>query len=379
MPYLKLGVIKTSTKENEKRVPIHPDHIPQIPEKLRNNISFEKGYGEQFDISDQDLLKQGVKILDKDEILTNCDIAVLPKPEAIDLMQMKKGAVLWGWAHLVQQKDITQAAIDRKLTVITWECMNRWSNTGEWQMHIFYKNNELAGYCGVIHAHSVIGSTGHYGPEKKAAVINYGSVSHGAIYALQSLGIKDITVYTSQPDYLVKDQVLGINYKQFFKGQENKVYTHNANGKKILLAQDWHDKNIIVNGILQDTDNALMFIQKKDLNLLPKGCLIIDVSCDEGMAFPFARPTSFSEPMFRVDHVYYYAVDHTPSYLWNSASWEISHALLPFLEPVMNGPKAWKNNSIINKAIEMQNGTIVNPKILSFQSRAADYPHAVQK
>ncbi|HDS11700.1 MAG TPA: alanine dehydrogenase, partial [Candidatus Wirthbacteria bacterium] len=178
---------------------------------------------------------------------------------------------------------------------------------------------------------------------------------------------------------LAKDQVLGIDYKQFFKGQENKVYTHNANGKKILLAQDWHDKNIIVNGILQDTDNALMFIQKKDLNLLPKGCLIIDVSCDEGMAFPFARPTSFSEPMFRVDHVYYYAVDHTPSYLWNSASWEISHALLPFLEPVMNGPKAWKNNSIINKAIEMQNGTIVNPKILSFQSRAADYPHAVQK
>jgi hypothetical protein len=33
--------------------------------------------------------------------------------------------------------------------------------------------------------------------------------------------------------------------------------------------------------------------------------------------------------------VLYYAVDHSPSYLWNSATWENSQALLPFLATVL--------------------------------------------
>ena len=33
--------------------------------------------------------------------------------------------------------------------------------------------------------------------------------------------------------------------------------------------------------------------------------------------------------------LHYYAVDHSPSYLWNSATWEISEALLDYLLPVV--------------------------------------------
>ena len=76
-----------------------------------------------------------------------------------------------------------------------------------------------------------------------------------------------------------------------------------------------------------------------DLAAMTPGTLIVDVSCDEGMGFSWARPTTFAEPTFVVgDNVLYYAVDHSPSYLWNSATWEISEALLPFLPTVMGGP-----------------------------------------
>ena len=33
--------------------------------------------------------------------------------------------------------------------------------------------------------------------------------------------------------------------------------------------------------------------------------------------------------------IHYYAVDHSPSLLWNSATWEISEALLPHLRTVL--------------------------------------------
>lgn len=93
------------------------------------------------------------------------------------------------------------------------------------------------------------------------------------------------------------------------------------------------------------------------------------------MGFWCAKPTSFEHPMFEVAGKFYYSVDHSPSYYWNSASWEISEALLPFLPIVIGGPNKWEKNKTISKAIEICNGVIQNPKILSFQNREKEYPH----
>ncbi|HEX2212713.1 MAG TPA: alanine dehydrogenase, partial [Mycobacterium sp.] len=104
-----------------------------------------------------------------------------------------------------------------------------------------------------------------------------------------------------------------------------------------------------------------------------------DVSCDAGMGFDWARPTSFTEPVLALSNgVQYYAVDHSPSYLWNSATWEVSEALLPHLETVLAGPAGWDSAPTISRAIEIRHGVVRNPGILAFQHREDAYPHAVR-
>jgi alanine dehydrogenase len=106
--------------------------------------------------------------------------------------------------------------------------------------------------------------------------------------------------------------------------------------------------------------------------------VIVDVSCDLGMGFSWARPTTFEEPAFEVgDHVLYYAVDHSPSYLWSSATWENSNALIPFLRPVLEGGAAWDANETLSRAIEIRDGHVVNPAILEFQGRSPQAPYDV--
>ena len=113
-----------------------------------------------------------------------------------------------------------------------------------------------------------------------------------------------------------------------------------------------------------------------DVATLAPGTLIVDVSCDEGMGFSWARPTGFDDPTFTVgDGVLHYGVDHSPSYLWNAATWEISQALLPFLATVVAGPDAWEGNATISRAIGIRDGVIQNPAILSFQGRSPEHPH----
>ena len=94
------------------------------------------------------------------------------------------------------------------------------------------------------------------------------------------------------------------------------------------------------------------------------------------MGFEFARPTGFDEPTFEVgNHVLYYGVDHSPSYLWSSATWDISSALIPFVRTVLEGPASWDADETIRKAIEIREGEVVNPAILAFQGRQAAPPH----
>jgi hypothetical protein len=52
----KIGVIGTSKKQNERRVPIHPDHLRRLPEDVRRQLVFEEGYGIPFNIEDLVLL-----------------------------------------------------------------------------------------------------------------------------------------------------------------------------------------------------------------------------------------------------------------------------------------------------------------------------------
>ena len=58
----------------------------------------------------------------------DCDVIMLPKPLAADVAELSDGQVLWGWPHCVQDAEITQLAIDKRLTLIAFEAMNH-SNT----------------------------------------------------------------------------------------------------------------------------------------------------------------------------------------------------------------------------------------------------------
>ncbi|MGH2756026.1 MAG: N(5)-(carboxyethyl)ornithine synthase [Actinomycetota bacterium] len=377
MTQLSLGAFGTSRKENEFRLPIHPHHLEHIDPELRRSIFLEEGYGSRFGISTEQLERLVAGVRSQEQLLEGCDVILLPKPLAEDLTDMREGQVLWGWPHCVQDEQLTQNAIDRRLTLIAWEAMNLWTSDGNFNLHVFHKNNELAGYASVLHALRLLGLTGQYGRRLRAAVISFGATGRGAVTALNALGIFDVTVLSQREPSAVASPVHSATIVQFGDDENDPghLVVESDDGSRPMV-ELLADHDVIVNCVLQDTDSPYMFVTNEDLKLFFSGSLIVDVSCDEGMGFDWARPTTFSDPMFTVgDNVHYYAVDHSPSYLWNSASWEISDALIPYLETVMSGPDAWDADPTISKAIEIRDGVVRNPKILSFQDRAPEYPH----
>jgi alanine dehydrogenase len=277
----------------------------------------------------------------------------------------------------VQDDQLTQVAIDRKLTLIAFEAMNHWNIDGSFGLHVFHKNNELAGYCSVLHAMQLAGATGSYGRRLTAVIIGFGATARGAVTALTALGVHDVDVLTHRQVAAVAAPIHSARIVHFDDNQTPGEVSHAVTEKgRVPLAEFLARHDIIVNCVLQDTDAPLTFMTEDDLGCLAAGTLVVDVSCDEGMGFGWARPTTFTDPVFAVgDNVLYYAVDHSPSYLWSSATWEISMALLPFLRVVLEGAEAWDGDATIGRAIEIRDGVIKNPAILSFQGRAPKHPH----
>lgn len=375
---LRLGVLATSRKPDERRLPIHPAHFERIDEDLRASMIVEHGYGSRFGVGDEELEPLVGGILDRDKIIARSDVVLLPKPQASDLEDLRPGQTLWGWPHCVQDRQITQLAIDKSLTLIAWEAMNHWQSDGGFGLHVFHKNNELAGYCSVMHALQLCGSTGDYGRRLSAVVIGFGATARGAVTALNALGIHDVRVLTNRDIAAVGAPIPSVDIIQFEHSDEPPFEsTVNAEDGPVLLAPYLAENDIVVNCTLQDPNAPLTYLQTEDLDAFRPGSLIIDVSIDEGMGFSWARPTSFADPMFTVGgSTNYYAVDHSPSLLWNSTTWEISEALIPFLRTVMEGPLSWAASDTIDRAIEIQDGRIRNDAILTFQGRSGEYPYA---
>ena len=372
-----MGVIARSQKENERRLPIHPLHVERIDADLRRRIYLERGYGERFGVPDGYLASYVAGFRSREQLLADSDVILVPKPLAQDLAEMHDGQILWGWPHCIQNEDITQLGIDRQLTLIAFEAMNFWQTDGSFSLHVFHKNNELAGYCSVLHAMQLVGITGEYGRPLRAAVISFGATGRGAVTALNAYGVNDVHVLTHRAVAAVAAPIHSARIVHFDRDAGNPARCNAlSEGGQVPLAAYLAGFDVVVNCVLQDTDAPLVFVTDEDLAAFSPGTLIVDVSCDAGMGFSWAQPTSFADPMFRVGgDVHYYAVDHSPSLLWNSATWEISQALLPHLMTVLAGPGAWDSDQTIRRAIEIRAGIIQNPNILSFQHRAAEYPH----
>ena len=366
-----------SRKENERRLAIHPLHVERIPAGLRERIYLERGYGKNFGVCDEQLAGSVAGLRTRAELFADCDVILLPKPQAADLQDMRAGQVLWGWPHCVQDEEITQLSIDRRLTLIAFEAMNYWAADGSFSLHVFHKNNEMAGYCSVLHALELAGVTGAYGRRLRAAVISFGATARGAVTALNAQGVGDVDVLTHRAINAVASPIHSAQIVHFAVDDDDPSRCHVLReGGRVPLAAFLAEHDIVVNCVLQDTDAPLMFITADELGSFAPGTLIVDVSCDEGMGFSWARPTSFTEPVFTVgDNVRYYGVDHSPSHLWDSATWEISEALLPLLAPVLAGPGSWDTSDTVRRAIEIRDGVIQNPRILSFQHRSPGYPH----
>lgn len=310
-----------SIKENEKRRALVPTDIKLIRNKFM--IYVEEGYGEVLELSDKSYSEQGINICSRSEVLQK-DIICDPKVgDAEYLSQLKDHQTIFGWIHAVQNKDLVDILINNKVTCYAWEEMF------EDGRHTFYRNNEIAGEAAIMHAYLLFGLFPY---ETKVAVIGRGNIARGAIKILTKLGA-DVKVYERKTENLFRKEI--------------------------------NEFDVIVNAVLWDIERRDHIISNKELQRMKKGSMIIDISCDRNGGVETSVPTTIEKPIYVVDGIAHYVVDHTPALFYKTITVNLSQIVAPLLDQFIESkiPEWLRNAMIINK------GEIIDKKIIKYQNR----------
>jgi len=309
-----------SDKLNENRRALVPLHIKYI--KNPRNLYIEKGYGKVLGYSDEEYLACGVNIVDR-EIVLKQNIICDPKIGDASYLDQLDNQTIFGWVHAVQNKDITDKLISKKITAIAWEDMF------ENGRHVFWRNNEIAGEAAIVHAYTLHGLFPY---NTKVALLGRGNIARGALKILTMMGA-EVTVYDRRTEQLLREEI----------------------GKY----------DVFVNGILWDTSRKDHIIYKDDLTKMKKGSLIIDISCDRNGGIETSIPTTLTNPTYIVDGIVHYAVDHTPTLFFKTISESLSENIALYLNQLIDDTP----NIVLKDAIAVQDGKIIDQRINQFQGR----------
>lgn len=313
-----------SHKNAEKRRAILPADIAFL--KFANNCYFEKGYGIDLGISDEEYIKAGCKIVCREKCL-ECDIIVDVKLGDADYLDsLPNGKILFGWAHAVQNIEFTSKVLQAKHTVIAWE------DIYEDGRYIFYRNREIAGEAAVLQAFRYSGKMPY---DAKVAVLGNGQTAKGALRILHGLGA-NVDVY-------------GRKLEQLFK-------------------KNMYDYDVLINCILWDTNRTDHIITQQNIRSMKKGTLIIDVSCDPHLGIETSHATSIDNPVYIVDDVIHYAVDNTPAMFPITVSKVLSNGIKKYVDMLIE-KKFSDYSDNIKKATAILDGKILDNRIIAFRKQ----------
>lgn len=308
-------------KENEKRRAIIPHDLDKV--SSISNLYFETGYGDVLGYSDDSYRAKGANICSRDEALRK-DIICDPKVgDSEYLNNLKENQIIFGWIHAVQNRAVTDILVKNKVTAIAWEDME------ENGRHTFWRNNEIAGEAAIMHAYLLHGLFPY---NTKVALIGRGNIARGALKILT---------------------VLGADVKVYERKTEN------------LLRREIQEFDVVVNGVLWDTNRDDHILFEEDIKRMKNGSLIVDISCDRNGGIATSIPTSIENPIYTVEGVTHYVVDHTPALFFKTVSETLSASISRFLDALIKDEK----NETLESATIISSGIVKDEKIKKFQKR----------
>ncbi len=321
---MKVGV-PTEIKTDEYRVALTPSGARELVE-FGHEVIVQAGAGEGSAIADGAYIEQGARIVaDAQAVFADADMVVKvkePQPEEVALLEPRH--TLFTYLHLAPDPELTRGLIASGATCIAYETVE--DDRG--RLPLLAPMSEVAGkiatQAGAFMLEKPLGGRGMLlggvpgVAAGKVMVIGGGVVGQNAAEIAIGMG-GEVYVYDRSIDRLRELEVL-------LNGRCSTCFA-----STLEIEQRLPEVDLVIGAVLVHGAKAPHVITRRQLGLMKRHSVLVDVSIDQGGCFETSRPTTHSDPTYEVDGITHYCVANMPGAVPITSTYALTNATMPYI------------------------------------------------
>lgn len=124
------------------------------------------------------------------------------------------------------------------------------------------------------------------------------------------------------------------------------------------LAEELPSSDLVIGAVLLRGAKAPWVVTEAMVRTMQPGAVIVDVSIDQGGCIATSRPTTHSDPVYRLHEVTHYCVTNMPGAYPRTATQALTAATLPYVRALADDPQAALREPGLAKGINTHAGWI---------------------
>jgi alanine dehydrogenase len=331
---VRIGVPK-EVKDNEYRVAITPAGVRELV-SAGHSVVVENDAGVGSAMPDEHFVNAGAQIAaSADEVWGGAELVLKVKePIAEEYGRMRSDQVLFTYLHLAASVECTEAILKSGVTAIAYETVQLHDGS----LPLLAPMSEVAGRMAPL-----AGAQYMQRPYGGGGVLISGVTGvHHAKVVVIGAGVSGMNAATLALGMMAEVVVLDRNVSRLrdvdrlFSGR---MQTIASNGYEI--ERHCLDADLVIGAVLVPGAKAPTLVTDDLVSRMKPGSVLVDISVDQGGCFESTRPTTHSDPTFRVHDSVFYCVANMPGAVPHTSTWALTNVTLPYtLEIAAHGWQA---------------------------------------
>jgi alanine dehydrogenase len=256
-------------------------------------------------------------------------VVKVKEPIEREYVFFREGLVLFTYLHLAPLPDLTNKLLDSKVIGIAYETVRDRQGT----LPLLTPMSEVAGRMSVqVGAAYLEKEHGGRGillggvpgvPPAHVCILGGGVVGTNAAKIALGFGAKVTLVDVNLNRLRELDDIFG-----------GRLYTLASNSYNVAHAT--READLVIGGVLIPGAMAPRVVTRAMVAQMKKGAVIVDVAIDQGGCVETARPTSHSDPSYKVDGVVHYCVTNMPGAVPHTSTLALTNSTFPYVLRIAN-------------------------------------------
>ena len=360
-----IGVPK-EIKDNEARVGVTPAGVKALSE-AGQKVLVETQAGAQSGFPDEEYQNAGAEMVgEAGYVWGKSEMVVKVKePTETEYVFFREGLVLFTYLHLAPLPALTDKLIETKMIGIAYETVRDRRGT----LPLLTPMSEVAGRMSVqVGATYLEKERGGRGillggvpgvPPAHVTILGGGIVGTNAARIALGFGAKTTLIDMNLNRLREREDVFG-----------GRLYTLASNSYNI--GQATREADLVIGGVLIPGATAPKLVTREMVARMKPGAVIVDVAIDQGGCVETARPTSHSNPSYKVDGVVHYCVTNMPGAVPHTSTLALTNSTFPYVLRLANlgARSALRQDAGLAEGLNTWLGTLTHRGVADSQERA---------